>query len=112
MITNIEKLPYPMFKTTPEEKQELLRIFDIFHAQYNEDIFGFDGICSACTLDSLNKKINVSLSGAYLHDVIEFYQYLNWRCGPIFCVNCNHRLRCQIKALYHMIWISKLLEYK
>lgn len=91
----LEDLPYPMFKTTEREKQELRRALEVKGSHF---------LCSRINLPSLEEKIDSALCGngtlsGYLYDKSPsvWGADVDWLAG-------NREIRD--------IWVSKLLEYK
>lgn len=94
-IIPLEDLPYPMFKTTEREKQELRRALKAKGSHF---------LCTRINLPSLEEKIDNALGGSgtlsgYLYDgcSLVWGTQVDWLSG-------DRELRD--------IWVRKLLKYK
>ena len=110
-MINLTTLPYPMFTTTPEEK-EILRKCELYYVEKCCDSLWRGGLCSVIVLSStddtnidkrkLLDKINNSLGDySYLHN------YLGSIIGHNFTFSSY-----EVKNTLRRIWITKLLAYE
>ena len=115
-MINLTTLPYPMFSTTPEEK-EILRKCELYYVEKysnNKDWSGLCEIIERCSGNrntNLKRKINQGLQGyMFLSGVLQennkifsqWYDTFDWSSPMYYYVRNTLR----------RIWITKLLAYE
>ena len=101
-IINLEDLPFPMFETTEEEKEELHRVIRVMQIGGTDSYF----ICNTLRdrFNNLRTKINYALEGnGTLND------YLDSKIGGEYY---SSRVCDELLLSLRVIWVNKLLAYK
>jgi len=102
-IINLEDLPFPMFKTTEGEKEELREALSgiIMLPSHSSNYF----LCHHVRSQSLLSKIRCLITD----DLYTLSDYLDFKVGGnFFCNEATYEFNKELRAT----WINKLLAYK